>query len=254
MAKRRTEGTPPRGAPRPMQSPPDQQAVDSAQVLTPRDGSNVGLPQTPARGAARRHSQEATQPARSTPSRKQRETPPRLCQMQTQPMEWTPTSTKDNGTTGKTPPRHSQENTQQAPTQLTELYAQYRERCNQEEKVIDELLIQYQQIGEDQPAASSTDNLPQVMVTESSAQYQRTGECHMAHIIDAAQLTHHISSAEDADMQPSHTTTKHWRQMQQMGGQYPGPLPNQQTQVRCLHYVRQPVHGKRTTSTAVGKP
>ena len=149
MAKRRTEGTPPRGAPRPMQSPPDQQAVDSAQVLSPRDGSNVGLPQTPARGAAPRHSQEATQPARSTPSRKQRETPPRLSHMQTQPMEWAPEVTQPN-----------------------------------------------------------TDNLPQVMVTESRAQYQQTGECHVAHIIDAAQLTHPISSAEDADMQLNPATPR----------------------------------------------
>ena len=66
--------------------------------------------------------------------------------------------------------------------------------------MIAESLTQYQQTGEDQPAASITDNLPQVMVTESSAQYQRTGKCHMAHITDAAQLTHPIS-AEDVDMQ-----------------------------------------------------
>ena len=128
--------------------------------------------------------------------------------MPTQPMEWTPTSTKDNDTTGKTPPRHSQENTQSAPPQLTDLYTQYRERRSQEEEMVAESLTQYQQTGEGQPAATSTDNLPQVMVTESLAQYQRTGKCHVAHIFDAAQLTHPISSAEDADMQPNPATPR----------------------------------------------
>ena len=39
-----------------------------------------------------------------------------------------------------------------------------------------------------------------------------------------------------------HTTTKHWRQMPQMGGQYPGPITIQQTQMRCVHEVQQTVH------------
>ena len=130
--------------------------------------------------------------AGSSPT-KQRETPPRFSQMPTQPMEWTPTSTKDDGITGKAPPRHSQENTQPAPPQLTELYTQYRERHSQEAI---------------QPLATNTDNPPQVMVTESLAQYQQTGECRVAHIIDAAQLTHPISSAENVDMQPNPTTPR----------------------------------------------
>ena len=37
-------------------------------------------------------------------------------------------------------------------------------------------------------------------VTESRAQYQQTGESRMAHIVDAAQMTHPISSAEDFEM------------------------------------------------------
>ena len=41
-----------------------------------------------------------------------------------------------------------------------------------------------------QPEATNTNNLPQVVVTESLAQYQQTGECRMAHIIDAAQPIH----------------------------------------------------------------
>ena len=47
-----------------------------------------------------------------------------------------------------------------------------------------------------------SDNSPQVMVTESSAQYQQTGNC----LSDAAQLTHPISSAEDVNMQPNPAT------------------------------------------------
>ena len=64
------------------------------------------------------------------------------------------------------------------PPQLAELYTQYREKHNQEEET----------------------------VAESLAQYQRTGECRMAHIIDAAQLTHPISRAEDIDL-PSNLVT-----------------------------------------------
>ena len=168
--KRRTGEALPRGAHNPMHSPPNHQAVGSPQVLTPLAGFDVELPQSPVRGAAARHSQEATQP-----------------------MEWTPTSTKDNGTTDKTPPRHSQENTQPAPPQLAEHYTQYRERQNHEEELIAESRAEYQQIGDDQPAATSTSEL---------------GECRMAHIIDAAKLTHPISSAEDADMQPNPATPR----------------------------------------------
>ena len=237
--KRRTGEALPRGAHNAMHSPPSQRAVGSPQALTPVDGFDVELPRSPVRGAATRHSQEATQPAPSTPAPMQQGTPPRLSQMPTQPMEWTPTSTKNNGTTSETPPRHSQENTQPAPPQLADLYTQYRERHNHEEELIAESLAQYQQIGEGQPAATSTDNLPQVMVTESLAQYQLTGECRMAHIIDAAQLTHTFQQHRGCRhaTQPSHTThrharhrhttTKHWRQMPQMGGKYPGPIPIQ---------------------------
>ena len=41
-----------------------------------------------------------------------------------------------------------------------------------------------------------------------------------------------------------HATTKHRRQMLQMGGQYPGPIPNQQTQVRRLYVVKQTVFSR----------
>ena len=115
VPKRRTEKAHPYGASNSMHSPPDQRAVGSPQALTPLAGFDVELPQSPARGAASRHSQEATQPAPSTPSRTQRETPPRLSQRTTQPMEWTPALTKGDGATCKTPPRHSQEITQPAP-------------------------------------------------------------------------------------------------------------------------------------------
>ena len=47
-------------------------------------------------------------------------------------MDWTPTSAKDDGITGTTPLRHSQENTQPAPPQLTELYTESRERLTNE--------------------------------------------------------------------------------------------------------------------------
>ena len=59
-----------------------------------------------------------------------------------------------------------------------------------------------------QLAAANTDNPPQVMVTESLAQYQQTEECRKAHIIDAAQLTHPISSAEVVDRQPNPATPR----------------------------------------------
>ena len=58
-----------------------------------------------------------------------------------------------------------------------------------------------------QPAATNTNNLPQVVVTKSLAQYQQTGECRMAHIIDAAQLTHPIST-DEVDMQPNPATPR----------------------------------------------
>ena len=63
-------------------------------------------------------------------------------------------------------------------------------------------------LGEGQPTATSTDNQPQVLVSMASVQHQQTGECRMAHIIDAAQLTPPISSAEDIDMQPIPTTPR----------------------------------------------
>ena len=47
----------------------------------------------------------------------QRETPPRLSQMTTQPMEWTPTPIKGEDETRKAPPRHTQEITR--PRQVT---------------------------------------------------------------------------------------------------------------------------------------
>ena len=206
MAKRRTVEAQPRSAPNQMHSPPDQRAVGSPQALAPLAGFDVALPQSPTRGAVPRHSQETTQSAVRTPSRRQSKTPPRFSQLPTQPMDWTPTSAKDGGITGTTSPRHSQKNTQPAPPQLTELYTQYREW--QEQERVAASLAQYQQVGESQPAATSTDNQPQVTVTESLAQYQRTGEYSMTHIIDAAQLTHPISSAEDADMQPNPTTPR----------------------------------------------
>ena len=49
---------------------------------------------------------------------------------------------------------------------------------------------------------------PQVMVTEALAQYQQIGECHMAHIIEAAQLTHPTSSTDEVDMQPNPSTPR----------------------------------------------
>ena len=123
-----------------MHAPPDQRAVGSPRSLAPMGGLDVELPRSPVRGAAARHSQEATQLAPSSPSPMQQDTPPRLSQKQTQTMELTPTPTKDKGSTGKTPLRHSQENTQPAISQLAELYTQYRERRNNEEELITELL------------------------------------------------------------------------------------------------------------------
>ena len=95
-------------------------------------------------------------------------------------MEWTPTPMKDKDSTDKTPLRHSQEITQPAISQLAELYTQYRERRDNEEELITEFMTQYQQTGEGQPTVTSTDNLPQVLVSVASAQYQQTGECRMA--------------------------------------------------------------------------
>ena len=137
------------------------------------------------------------QPAPNSPAPMQQDTPPRLSQRPTQPMEFTLTPTKDKGTAGKTPPRHSQETTQPATSQLVELYVQYRERLDNEEERINECLAQYQQTGKGQSTASS-----------SEAQYQQIGECRMAHIVDTAQPTHLISSAEDADMKLSPDTPR----------------------------------------------
>ena len=137
----------------------------------------------------------------------QQDTPPRLSQRPTQPMELALTPTKDKGTAGKIPPRHSQETTQPAISQLVELYTQYRERHDNEEELITEFLTQYRQTGEGQSTASSMDNQP-VLVAVASAQYQQTGEYRMAHTIDTAQPTHLISSTEDADMQPSPATPR----------------------------------------------
>ena len=140
-----------------------------------------------------------------TPSPMQQDTPPRLSQRLTQPMELTPTPTKDKGTTGKTSLRHSQEITQPAIPQLVEQYTQQREKLDNEEELIRECTAQYQQTGEGQPAATITDN-PQSTATESLAQCQQTGECRMAHFIEASQPTHLISSTKDADMQPNPAT------------------------------------------------
>ena len=133
--KRRTEEAHPRGAHIPMHSPPDQRAAGSPQALTPLAGLDVELPRSPVRAAAARHSQEATQPAPSSPSLMQQDTPPRVSQRQTLPMELTPTPTKDKGTTSKSSTRHSQEYTTPAPPQHAEIYDQQRERHNQEEEL-----------------------------------------------------------------------------------------------------------------------
>ena len=162
--------------------------------MTPRDGFNVVLPQTPVRGAAPRHSQEATQPARSTPPHEQQEMQPRLSQRTTQPMEWAPEVT--------------------------------------------------------QPTATNTDNLPQVMVTESLSQYQQTGKCRMAHIIDAARLTHPISSTEDADMQPNPATPRPDTHDIATPRRRIGPS-YKQAQVRRLHNVQPTILARRATIAAV---
>ena len=47
-----------------------------------------------------------------------------------------------------------------------------------------------------------------MLVSVASAQYQQTGDCRIAHIIETAQPTHLISSAEDADMQPNPATPR----------------------------------------------
>ena len=207
--KRRTGDVLPRGAYNPMHPPPDQQTVGSPQALTPLAGLDVELPRSPVRAAAARHSQEATQPAPSAPSPMQQGTPPRLSQRQTQPMELTPTPTKDKGTTVKTSTRHSQENTQPAPPQLAELYDQQWERHNQEEEELTaESLAHLQQIGDGLPTVTSMDYQPQVLVTEASAQYQQTGECRVAHFAETAQLTHPISSSDEAAMQPNPATSR----------------------------------------------
>ena len=122
-------------------------------------------------------------------------------------MEFALTPTKDKGIAGKTPPRHSQETTQPATSQLVDLYTQYRERHDNEEELITECMTRYQQTGKGQSTASSTDN-QLVLVSVTSAQYQQTGECRMAHIVDTAQPTHLISSTEDAVMQLSPDTPR----------------------------------------------
>ena len=207
MAKRRTEEAQPRGAYKPMQSPPVQRAVGSPQSPGPQVGVDVEIPQSPVRAAAARRSQEATQPAPNAPAPMPQDTPPRLSQRPTQPMEFALTPTKDKGIAGKTPPRHSEETTQPATSQLVDLYTQYRERHDNEEELITEWMTRYQQTGKGQSTASSTDN-QLVLVSVASAQYQQTGECRMAHIVDTAQPTHLISSTEDAVMQLSPDTPR----------------------------------------------
>ena len=155
MAKRRTEDAQPRGASKPMQPPPDQRAVGSPHTLAPLNGIEVGLPLSPTRAAAARHSQEATQPAPNSPAPMQQDTPPRLSQRPTQPMEFTLTPTKDKGTAGKAPPRHSQETTQPSTSQLVDLYTRYREKLDNEEELIRECTAQYQQTGKGQSTAPS---------------------------------------------------------------------------------------------------
>ena len=185
-----------------MRASPDLRAVGSPRSLAPVSGIDVGLPLSPSRAAAARHSQEATQPAPNSPASMQQDTPPRLSQRPTQPMEFTLTPTKDKGTSGKTPPIFSQETTQPATSQLVDLFTHYRERLDNEEEQINECLAQYQQTGKGQSTASSTDNQT-VLVSVASAQYQQTGEWRMAHVVDTAQPTHLISRIEDADMQLS---------------------------------------------------
>ena len=122
-------------------------------------------------------------------------------------MELTLTPTKDKGTSGKTPPIYSQETTQPATSQLVELHTPYRERQDNEEELITECMTQYQQTGKSQSTASSMDNQP-VLVSVASAQCQQTEEWRMAHIVEAAQPTHLISSTEDADVQLSPDTPR----------------------------------------------
>ena len=102
----------------------------------------------------------------------QRETPPRLSQMPTQPMEWTPTSTKDD---------------------LTEHFSRYRERHSQEAT---------------KPMATNVNNPPPTTTTEPLAQYQQAGESQTSHITDAAQLTHPTTRADNVDMTPDPATPR----------------------------------------------
>ena len=50
--------------------------------------------------------------------------------------------------------------------------------------------------------ASNTDN-QSVLVSVPSAQFQQTGECRVAHVVDTAQPNHLIGSTEDVDAQLS---------------------------------------------------
>ena len=108
--------------------------------------------------------------------------PPRLGQMPTQPMEWTPTSTKDDGITGKTPPRHSQENTMPAPPQLAELQIQFRVGLSQEAI---------------QPLATNKIETAPTTATLPLAHYQHIGKDQTTHITDAAQLLTHRRRVDD---------------------------------------------------------
>ena len=100
-------------------------------------------------------------------------------------------------------PRHSQEATQPAPNTPTHEQQEMQQRLSQRTTQPMEWAPEITQ-----PTATTTDYQPQVMVSEELAQYKQTGECHMAHIIETAQLTHSISSTEDADMQPNPATPR----------------------------------------------
>ena len=65
-----------------------------------------------------------------------------------------------------------------------------------------------QHIGDGPPTVTSMDYQPQVLVTEASAQYQQTGECRVAHIVETAQLTQPISSSDEVVMQPNPATSR----------------------------------------------
>ena len=100
-------------------------------------------------------------------------------------------------------PRHSQEVTQPAPNTRKHEQKEMQQRFSQKPTQPMEWAPEITQ-----PTATNVDYQPQVMVTEASAQYQQTGECRMAHIIEAAQLTQIISSTDEVDMQPNPPTPR----------------------------------------------